>query len=248
MKQLFITFLVIFSIVPGIQAQTEAILQGMTSDDYAKLVLPPLSVLYESAEQNPSVEILRTDKKIAERLLKQDKKAWLSFFAIKAGYTYGKTDNYGTVTDVSTPIFYQYTGLDQHYYNVGANININLETLFTLRDKVKKQRLEIERAEFVRQKELILVKQDIARLYMTIISDLNTLKASGENVVVSEGRYKVVEEKFKNRTGTLEDLAASKANYADYVRTYEEIRTRVNSSILFLEIITNTPILSNNRN
>ncbi|MEG1839553.1 MAG: TolC family protein, partial [Bacteroidaceae bacterium] len=161
-----ILLLFIYSI--GVKAQGDVSITEMTSENYANLKLPPLNVLYANAEKVPMIEIFEKKRQLEERLLKKEKKAWLNFVSIRGGYTYGKTDNYGSTTDITTPLFYQYTGMSQHYYNVGGNITIPLETLFDLKGKTKRQKLAIEIAEMNRLQALDNLKQDITRTYIQI--------------------------------------------------------------------------------
>ena len=119
--------------------------------DFATLQLPPLSVLYANATSNPTVKMMEKERQLQKKLLSKEKRSWLSFFSARAGYSHGVTDNFGTITDVTTPIFYQYTGVEQDYWNVGGNVNIPLETLFDLGGKVKRQRIVAERAEYAKE-------------------------------------------------------------------------------------------------
>ncbi|MEG1839463.1 MAG: TolC family protein, partial [Bacteroidaceae bacterium] len=208
------------------------------------LKLPPLDVLYVNAEKVPVIEIAAKQRLLAERLLKKEKKGWLNFISIRGGYAYGKTDNYGSRTDVTTPLFYQYTGMSQHYYNVGGNISIPLETLFDLGGKVKRQKIEVEIAEANRLKELDMLKQEIAKTYIQILANIAILKIAAESVTLSKGEYKILEEKFSGRRIPIEDLALSKKKEMETVTTYEQIKAQVNIGLLNLEILSNTPIIS----
>lgn len=42
--------------------------------DYAKIKLPPLSVLYENARSTPSIQILEKEKQLQKKLLAKEKK------------------------------------------------------------------------------------------------------------------------------------------------------------------------------
>ena len=150
--------------------------------DFATLQLPPLSVLYANATSNPTVKMMEKERQLQKKLLAKEKRSWLSFFTARAGYTHGVTDNYGTITDVTTPIFYQYSGVEQDYWNVGGNVNIPLETLFDLGGKVKRQRIIAEKAEYAKEQAYDQVKQQIAHLYVSILSNIETLKRSAEHL------------------------------------------------------------------
>ena len=212
--------------------------------DFATLQLPPLSVLYANATSNPTVKMMEKERQLQKKLLSKEKRSWLSFFSARAGYSHGVTDNFGTITDVTTPIFYQYTGVEQDYWNVGGNVNIPLETLFDLGGKVKRQRIVAERAEYAKEQAYNQVKQEIAHLYVSILSNIETLKRSAEHLALYRGASAVAEQDYRNRRGTVLELAEIKRREFEANKSYEELRAAINEQLLVLEIISHTPILT----
>lgn len=212
--------------------------------DFATFKLPPLSVLYANALSNPSIKILEKEKRLQNLLLSKEKKHWLSFFTARAGYTYGVTDNYGTMTDPLTPIYTQYTGVEQTYWNVGGNVSIPFETLFDLKRSVKRQRLEVEKAELSRQMAYDNLKQQIAQIYVRILSNIESLKKSSDHLALYRGVTATAEQEYRNRRTSLANVAETKRQEYEAGRGYEELRTNINADLLILEIITHTPILT----
>lgn len=212
--------------------------------DFATLQLPPLSVLYANATSNPTVKMMEKERQLQKKLLSKEKRSWLSFFSARAGYSHGVTDNFGTITDVTTPIFYQYTGVEQDYWNVGGNVNIPLETLFDLGGKVKRQRIVAERAEYAKEQAYNQVKQEIAHLYVSILSNIETLKRSAEHLALYRGASAIAEQDYRNRRGTVLELAEIKRREFEANKSYEELRAAINEQLLVLEIISHTPILT----
>ncbi|MFR7466401.1 MAG: hypothetical protein ACLUVG_19170 [Phocaeicola vulgatus] len=47
---------------------------GNMNVDYAKIKLPPLSVLYENARSTPSLQILEKEKQLQKKLLSKEKR------------------------------------------------------------------------------------------------------------------------------------------------------------------------------
>lgn len=222
----------------------ETDISTMTSEDYINLKLPPLSILYENARSTPSIELLARQKQLQEKLLSKEKRAWLSFVSARAGYNYGKTDNYGSLSDVGTPIFYQYTGVAQHYYNVGGNINIPLETLFDLGGKTRRQKINVEMAELQKQETFNQLKIVISQLYVQILSMISNLKSASESVTLAKARYQLDEENFRNGGINPDILAGSKKLEVEALRIYEEFHASLNQSLFQLEILSNTSIIS----
>lgn len=253
MKKWYITLsLMAFSFTMNAQ-QTEIQMVNSTPEDsvtinlnvdFATLQLPPLSVLYANATSNPTVKMMEKERQLQKKLLSKEKRSWLSFFSARAGYSHGVTDNFGTITDVTTPIFYQYTGVEQDYWNVGGNVNIPLETLFDLGGKVKRQRIVAERAEYAKEQAYNQVKQEIAHLYVSILSNIETLKRSAEHLALYRGASAIAEQDYRNRRGTIAELAEIKRREFEANKSYEELRASINEQLLVLEIISHTPILT----
>lgn len=254
MKIRYLFFVLFLAVSPMMHAQEEQnqLQRGPASDslminlnvDFATLKLPPLSVLYANARSNPSVKILEKEKQLQKRLLSKEKKSWLGFFSARAGYTHGVTDNYGTMTDVTTPIFYQYSGVEQNYWNVGGNVNISFETLFDLGGKVKRQRLEVEKAELAKEQTYDQLRQQIAQLYVHILSNIETLKRSAEHLALYKGASATAEQEFRNRRTTIGDVAEIKRKEFEANSSFESLRAAINEQLLVLEIISHTPILT----
>ena len=47
--------------------------------DYSEFKLPPLGVLFENAKSTPSIELLEKERRLAEKMLSKEKRAFLDF-------------------------------------------------------------------------------------------------------------------------------------------------------------------------
>lgn len=247
MKRLLIIISLFVAIPYMAIAQGELYFQEMTPDNYENLKLPPLSVLYENALTTPGIELLEQDRKIAASLVNKERMSWLAFFSVRAGYTYGKMqlfDYLDPMQGTGLNPAYQNSGSDQHYYNFGATVSINLHDLFDIVGRVRRQKLQVKRAEHAKLREYDILKERIAETYVKAKSGLSSLKVAAENLSLAEGRYKLMEERFKNRAAELQEVSEAKFRQLDYQKAYEEIRIQVDFNILRLEIFTNTPILT----
>ena len=90
---------------------------GNMNVDYAKIKLPPLSVLYENARSTPSLQILEKEKQLQKKLLSKEKRNWLGFIHAGGSASYGIADNVASNTDVNTPLTVSYTHLRAHETN-----------------------------------------------------------------------------------------------------------------------------------
>lgn len=213
--------------------------------DYADFQLPPLGLLFENARTNPSIELLEKERQIQEELLRKEKKYFLSFFSAHANYSYGVMDNYGSNSDVMTPIFYQYMGSKQHYWNVGARVNVPLESLFDLGGRVKRQQLATDRIAVQKEIAFEELKQRIATLYVSITNNLIAMKTAAENAAVYKGAGHLNEQQFKVGEVTVRELAETKRWENDAIGNYQRLQSSITTDILILEILTHTPIITN---
>lgn len=216
-----------------------------SSINYSDFHLPPLSVLFENAKSNPSVEILAREEAIQRELLKQEKRSLLKFINGHANYTYGIMDNYGSNSSVISPIYYQYLGTRQHYWNLGASISVPLDEAFDYRGRIRRQRLNAEKARLTKEQEYENLKQQIATLYVRITNNLIALKTAGENAAAYKGAGDLTYQEFKMGDVTVRDLAETKRWENDAIAHYQTLQSTITTDILILEIITHTPIITN---
>lgn len=255
MKKSFL-LIVAFSLFATLQAQEEK--QQKPADDftqstfeqvdYENLTLPPLGTLFENAKGTPSVEIMEKQVQLQKKLLSKEQRAWLSFFNAHGSYTYGMLDNYANNSDVLTPIYYQYSGVEQHYWNVGGSVSIPLETLFDLGGRIKRQRLNVEISQLEKEKEYQLLKQQIATIYVRITNNLVSLKTAAENAAAYRGAGLVSEQRFRANQLDVTGLADVKRYENMAIQSYQQIMSQISTDILILEIMTNTPIITNINN
>lgn len=213
--------------------------------DYADFQLPPLGTLFDNARTNPSIELKEKERQIEAELLKKEKKYFLSWFRARAQYTYGIMDNYGSGSDVMTPIYYQYVGTKQHYWNLGAQVNIPLDEAFDLGGRVKRQKLNVEKAEKEKEIEFESLKQQIATLYVRITNNLVAIKTSAENAAVYKGAGHLQEQQFKVGEVEVTSLAETKRWENQAIQNYQSLQSSITTDILILEIMTHTPIITN---
>lgn len=183
---------------------------GNMNVDYAKIKLPPLSVLYENARSTPSLQILEKEKQLQKKLLSKEKRNWLGFIHAGGSASYGIADNVASNTDVNTPLIYRYVGTEQTSWNVGGGISIPFEKLFDLRGGIKRQRIQVDIAELRKQEAYETLKIQIAHLYVQILSNIETLQRSAENIALYKGASAVAEQEYRNRRTSIHDVAKTK--------------------------------------
>ena len=217
---------------------------GNMNIDYAKIKLPPLSVLYENARSTPSLQILEKEKQLQKKLLSKEKRSWLGFLSGSGSISYGIADNVASNTDVNTPLVYRYVGTEQTSWNVGGGISIPFEKLFDLRGSIKRQRIQVDIAELRKQEAYETLKIQIAHLYVQILSNIETLQRSAENIALYKGASAIAEQEYRNRRTTIDAVAQTKEKEFGANQQFASLRSTINDQLLTLEIITHTPILT----
>ena len=149
-----------------------------SSLNFSSFHLPPLSVLFENAKQNPQILSMEKSEQLAKAEVAKQKRHIFSYIRAHASYSYGKTDVYGQMTNNQTgtmnfvPIFESKNGTEQSYWNVGVNLNIPLEDILDWAPSIKRKRLEAEKARLEKDIKFEDLKLQISTLYAKITNSL----------------------------------------------------------------------------
>lgn len=219
--------------------------------NFSTFHLPPLSVLFENAKQNPQILSLDKAEQLAKAEVAQQKRHIFSYVRAHASYSYGKTDVYGQMTNNQTgtmnfvPIFESKNGTEQSYWNVGVNLNIPLEDILDWGPSVKRKRLEADKARLEKDIKFDDLKLQISSLYAKITNTLVTLKTASEGAAAYQGAGALNQEDFHQGNMNIEDYAWTKMHELSVVQSYQVLQTNIIQDILTLEIISRTPIITN---
>ena len=214
--------------------------------NFSTFRLPPLSVLYENAKQNPNILSLNKAQEIAQAEVAKQKRHIFSYIQGHASYSYGKTDMWGNnSTTQSYTTIYQFQGNEQSYWNVGVNLSVPLEDILDLTASVKRKRLEVDKVRIDKDIAFDELKKEIGSLYIKITNDLVTLKTLSEGAAIYQGAGALNQEQFHQGNMTIEDFAYTKLHEVDVVKQYQTLQTTITTDIITLEILTHTPILTN---
>jgi outer membrane protein TolC len=213
--------------------------------NFSTFHLPPLSVLFENAKENPQIlqEIKAHELAIAQ--VAKQKRHIFSYVYGHASYSYGKADMWGNNSSTYSTMIYQFQGSEQNYWNVGVNISVPLEDILDLGAAVKRKRLEAEMQRYKRNQAFDELKLRIGTLYAQITNNLVLLKTAGEAAAIYQGAGQLNQEQFHQGEMNIEDFAYTKQHEMAVVTEYQRLQTQVVTDILTLEILTHTPIMTN---
>ena len=213
MKQFICFFsglLLLFVSTTRVVAQEVSDYSQLSDEDYSKIVLPPLSALFENAKNSPAYEVADVKAIIERKLLKKEKWAFLGFFSLRGSYQYGMFGNESTYTDVAVAPYLTYSTQAQNGYTIGAGLSIPLDDLFDLKGRVSRQRLTLRSAELEREVKYDEIKKNIIELYAMATSQIKVLQMRSEGWVLANVQYEISEKNFANGTIDSSELSVDK--------------------------------------
>ena len=230
---IFSGLLLIFISTTRVVAQEVSDYSQLSEEDYSKIVLPPLSVLFENAKNSPIYEMADVKATIERKLLQKEKWSFLGFFSLRGSYQYGMFGNESTYTDVAVAPYLTYSTQAQNGYTVGAGLSIPLDNLFDLKGRVSRQRLTLRSAELEREIKYDEIKKNIIEL----------LQMRSESLVLANVKYEISEKNFANGTIESAELATDKERQSTAREAYENSKFELTKSLMILEVISRTPLI-----
>lgn len=214
---------------------------------FSEFKLPPLSVLFENAKQNPNILQLAKQQEIAQADVVKQKKHIFSYISGHASASYGLSDIWSGSqgTGYGTGMVWQPHSSEQSYWNVGVNVSVPLEDILDLGHSVKRKRLLVENAQIQKDAAYDQLKLQIVTLYIRITNNLTALKTAGENAAAYQGASSLNEVEFHHGNMEIEDYAFTGQRGQGSVNTYQALLTQITTDIVTLEILTHTPIITN---
>ena len=215
--------------------------------NFSEFKLPPLSVLFENAKQNPNILHLAKQQEIAQAEVVKQKKHIFSYVSGHASASYGMSDIWSGAqgTGYGTGMVWQPHASEQSYWNVGVNVSVPLEDILDLGHSVKRKRLVVEDAQITKDAAYDELKLQIVTLYIKITNNLTALKTAGENAAAYQGASSLNEVEFHHGNMEIENYAYTGLHGQSAVDTYQALLTQITTDIVTLEILTHTPIITN---
>jgi outer membrane protein TolC len=215
--------------------------------NFSEFKLPPLSVLFENAKQNPNILHLAKQQEIAQAEVVKQKKHIFSYVSGHASASYGMSDIWSGAqgTGYGTGMVWQPHASEQSYWNVGVNVSVPLEDILDLGHSVKRKRLVVEDAQITKDAAYDELKLQIVTLYIKITNNLTALKTAGENAAAYQGASSLNEVEFHHGNMEIESYAYTGLHGQSAVDTYQALLTQITTDIVTLEILTHTPIITN---
>lgn len=217
---------------------------SLQPDDYLNLKLPPLQELFENARNNPAVEFYNSRLEEENSALKTEKRNWLKYFSLVSTYQYGRIASNTSYSSTESPLIYQYSGQNQHWWSVGASLAVPLDDLIDRKNRVKRQGYKLEQTEMDMEKWYDEQKIRIIDVYTSAIEYLNILKSKVESLTLANAQYTISENDFIHGKISAQSLNDQKIIQSNALTDYERTRAALNSALLKLEILSRTQIIN----
>lgn len=222
-------------------------ISNFTPNDYAKLILPPLSYLLETASSSPKVGALMATKEQEEGNLKTVKRNWMNNLYSFGNYQYGKyvaNINNTTTAGSASANATQYSTQAQDVYSIGIGLTLPFGQIYNRKNTIKIQQSRLKQIDFEIADAVLEQKRQISDIYAIAVQQLTMLKSQAEILALSNTSAKNAEIKYMNGDIAISEFNSIKNAQATALTSYESTRSELNRAILYLELLTGVNIIN----
>lgn len=206
-------------------------------------VLPPLSVMIDSAmARSPQKLILEKQKVEKELSLRMTKRELLQYVKIGGTYSYGKGGVIGVSQDglsVPTAIL---TNNTTNQYTTSLSMGITLGAIMDHKSKVKLAKIQVDKA----NDELLQVKDEIALKICDEYTKLQLSLVKLKNALSQYSSYHaelvMAEKQYANNLMKFEQLVTVRSSYSSSLDEVEQLKRDCRNAVFYLERITGVSI------
>ncbi len=244
MNKLTRYFFWVWMLFPTFSAMAQDGIESLSPDDYLKLQLPPLELLFENAKNSAAVELYNVRMEEQASALKTERRSWLKYFKFGSTYQWGLMGVNSSFSDTDTPLFYQYSGARQNWYNVGVTLSIPFDDFFDRGNRITRQELKTTATRVEMEKWHDEQKLKIIEMYTQAVKELSVLKLKAESLSFANVRFELAQQDFLNGKLEAGSLSQIKDMQMDALESYEQTRAGLNRALLQLEVLAKTKILN----
>lgn len=202
------------------------------------LKLPSLQTLIDSAIANsPKVKYEDASIGIYKLNVETAKIDYLRYIVLQGGYARANYYNYSINETSSSAATEFLSNRDEARYNIGANINFPIINFFDQKSLVRRTKLEMERAYYLRDERIQEIRQTVITLYEELVMRQKTLKIRNENQQTTTLQVKMGEREFLNGKIPISEWSRLIDNNARGLYGFEEEISRFKVAYLLLEDI-----------
>jgi len=244
MNRISTLIIALFLFLPFFCGKAQGGLESLSPNDYLNLKLPPLDVLFENAKNSAAVDFYQVKMEEEASALKTEKRSWLKYFRFNTTYQWGLMGINSAFSDSDTPLFYQYSGGRQNWYNVGVSLSVPFDDFFDRPNRIHRQQLKTKATQVEMEKWHEEQKIRIIEMYTKAVKELSVLRLKAESLSFANTYFELSKQNFINGNIDSGELNQIKAMQMDALESYEQTRSELNKALLQLEILSKTKILN----
>lgn len=229
---------------PAFSGMAQAGIESLSPNDYLNLRLPSLEVLFENAKNSAAVDMYKVRMEEEASALKTERRSWLKYFKIHSTYQWGLMGINSSFSDTNTPLFYQYSGARQNWYNIGASVSIPFDDFFDRKNRITRQQLKTRVTQVEMEKWHDEQKLRIIEQYTKAVKELSVLKLKAESLSFANAQFELAQQDFLNGKVEAGELRQIKSIQMNALESYEQTRSELNRALLQLEVLSKTKILN----
>lgn len=230
--------------LPFFCGKAQGSLESFSPNDYLNLQLPPLETLFENAKNSAAVDFYQVKMEEEASALKTEKRSWLKYFRFNTTYQWGLMGINSAFSDSDTPLFYQYSGGRQNWYNVGVSLSVPFDDFFDRGNRIERQKLRTKATKVEMEKWHEEQKIRIIEMYTKAVKELSVLKLKVEALSFANAQFELAQRDFLNGNIQAGELSQVKTMQMDALETYEQTRAELNRALLQLEVLAKTKIIN----
>lgn len=237
-------FFWLWILFPVFSGMAQDKIESLSPGDYLNLQLPPLDVLFENAKNSAAVDYYNVKMEEEASALKTEKRSWLKYFKFGSTYQWGLMGINTSFSDINTPLFYQYSGARQNWYNVGVSINVPFDDFFDRGNRITRQKLKTKATQVEMEKWHDEQKLKIIEMYTKAVKEFSVLRLKAESLSFANTQFELAQQDFLNGNMQAGDLGQVKTMQMNALESYEQTKAELNKALLQLEVLSKTKILN----
>ncbi|MBN1650447.1 MAG: TolC family protein [Bacteroidales bacterium] len=220
-----------------IKVSNESVFNPITDDITKKI--PPLDVLIDSALINSHrLKYWDTEIKITEYELKSAKRNWANGIFIQGDAKEGTWTSLSYVQDQYGNEVGTLGTTDQGRYTIGLGLRVPLVDLWDRGNKIKLNKMRIERNIEKMQEDRQAIRANVINLYNELLIQQNMLKLDIDNIEFSELTAEMADKEFQNGKISLSDLSRIRDNLNRARYRYVDSKTGFIKAYVMLQELT----------
>ena len=215
------------------QSQLAFLERSLASNDIAKR-LPPLDTLLKAAEQfSPLLKEQDANIAIAKINEEMQRRAWLDFFAINLGWSYGQFDALTVNPDAAVGV--ATTTSSQNRYTLGASFKMPLSAPIKRSNEIQLTKIEQEQVRYRIEYQRIELRKTIITMYQSLIQAHRLLLISNNSLETLKLHAKRAEREFLDGLISIGDYTRMQESLVSAMSALESQKMAFITAYLILE-------------